>query len=159
MKKKGITLIELIVVMTIIIIITAASIPSFLKFTNTARLRAGARDITTALRTTRRLAITTRVARAVKIYLYDHEADQYKNAVTFYETADAIKTQWAAANIYFIDGTVPSTPSPSPHRLTFTFKPRGTTSCGAIRVVDPNDRYIKITVQGTTGRVKIGEIQ
>ncbi len=152
MKKKGVTLLEMIIVISIIIIITAASVPSFMKFTSTARLRAAARDITTALRSARRYAITTRVARAVKVYLYDYTDDTLQNAVSFYETADSIKTQRAAANIYFTDDTTAT-------YLTFSFSPRGTTDTDTIRVVDPNNRCIDITVQGTTGRVKIGEIQ
>ena len=146
-------MLEMIVVMVIIMMVTAASVPSFLKFANTSRLRASARDITTALRTARRLAITTRIARSVRIYFYDYTSETLQNAVSFYETADNIKTQRAAANIYFVD--VPDDP---PRSLRFRFSARGTTGGDRIRVVDPNNRYIDITVIGATGRVRIGGI-
>jgi prepilin-type N-terminal cleavage/methylation domain-containing protein len=128
--KTGVTLLEMIVVMAIIVIITAASIPSFLQFINTSRLRGSARDITTALRTARRLAITTRISRAVTIYLWDypdHESESIKNAVSFHETPDSIERQRAAANISFTDGAVPLV-STSKGYLRFRFSPRGTTA-------------------------------
>ena len=147
-------MLEMIVVMAIIMVVSAASLPSFLKFANTSRLRASARDITTALRTTRRLAITTRIARSVRIYFYDYTNEALQNAVSFYETADSIKTQRAAANIYFND--FPDEPPQT--SLNFQFTPRGTTSSDTIRVADPDNRYIDIAVTGATGRVRIGDI-
>ena len=152
-KNRGITLIEMIVVMSIIIIFTAASIPSFVNFTKTARLRAAARDITTALRSARRYAITTRISRDVTVYLYDYTVDSLKNAVSFYETGSSIETQRAAANVYFTDDTPAA-------ELTFTFTPRGTTTGDTITVAEgSSSRYINITVLGATGRVKIGDIE
>ena len=112
--KTGVTLLEMIVVMAIIIIITAASIPSFLKFINTSRLRGSARDITTALRTARRLAITTRIHRRVTVYLVNSATE---SAVSFYETPDSIELQRAAANIYFTDGTPQLTQSSISHSV------------------------------------------
>ena len=153
MKKRAFTMLEMIVVMVIIMMVTAASVPSFLKSANTSRLRASARDITTALRTARRLAITTRIARSVRIYFHDYTIETLQNAVSFYETADSIKTQRAAANIYFID-----VPDDFPTSLRFRFSARGTTGTDTIRVVDPNNRYIDITVIGATGGVSIGGI-
>ncbi len=154
MKKSAFTLLEMIVVMVIIMMVSAASLPSFLKFANTSRLRASARDITTALRTTRRLAITTRIARSVRLYLNDYAIESMRNAISFYETNTSIKLQRAAANVYFID-----VPDNSPTSLRFRFSARGTTGSDTIRVVDPNNRYIDITVVGATGRVRIGDIQ
>ena len=152
-KTTGFTILEMLIVLAIMTIITAASIPSFAKFTKTARLRASARDICTALRSARRLAITTRISRAVKIYLYDYSTvPSLQNTLTFYETADSVETRRAAANIYFNDDTIAE-------YLTFTFSARGTTSGDTITVVDPNDRYIDITIEGVTGRVRIGDIE
>ena len=150
--KTGVTLLEMIVVMAIIIIITAASIPSFLKFINTSRLRGSARDITTALRTARRLAITTRIHRRVTVYLVNSATE---SAVSFYETPDSIELQRAAANIYFTDGT-----PPADTELYFTFSPRGTAIVqDTIKIIDPNNRYIDIKVNPATGRVIIEDIQ
>jgi prepilin-type N-terminal cleavage/methylation domain-containing protein len=158
-KKRGVTLLEMIVVMAIIIIITAVSAPSFLKFTNTSRLRGSARDITTALRTARRLAITTRTSRAVAIYLWDYSDPSIRNAVSFHETRDSIERRRAAANISFTDGAVPLVPTTDGY-LRFNFSPRGTTqNVGTISVVDPDNKYIEITVNSATGRVKISEIK
>jgi prepilin-type N-terminal cleavage/methylation domain-containing protein len=151
-KKRGVTLLEMIVVMAIIVIITAASLPSFLKFINTSRLRGSARDITTALRTARRLAITTRISRTVTVYLNDYTPDFRRNSVSFYETPDSIELKRAAANIRFTYAGVDD-------HLDFNFSPRGTTSGNTIRVKDPDDKYIDITITTATGRVKIGDIQ
>ena len=152
-KKTGVTLLELLVVMTIISIITAASLPSFLKFTKTARLRACARDITTALRSARRYAITKRTAYAVTIYLNDYAITSMRNAISFYETANNVETKRSAANIYYTDDDV------AKKSLTFSFSPRGTTDGDTIEVWDSDYRHIKVAVQGTTGRVKVGDIE
>ncbi len=154
MKRRAFTLLEMIVVMVIIMMVSAASLPSFLKFANTSRLRASARDITTALRTARRLAITTRIRRSVTVYLNDYTADSMRNAVSFYETDTSIKLQRAAANVYFTDDNDPTAPY-----LTFRFSPRGTTGSGTIRVVDPNNRYVRVVVNAVTGRVRVGDIE
>ena len=153
-RKSAFTMIEMLIVLAIMVIVTAASIPSFMKFTNTARLRAAARDICTALRSARRYAITKRINYAVTIYLTDYSIDSMKNILSYYETADNVETQRAAANIYFTEKV-----DTSVDHFTFSFSPRGTTSGNTIRVVDPGDRYIDITVTAATGRVKIGDIQ
>ena len=151
MKKRGVTLLEMIVVMAIIIIITAASIPSFLKFINTSRLRAGARDICTSLRTARRYAITKRIKYATAIYGENYATASMKNAVSFYETADSIELKRLPTTISIVAPTV---------YQEIIFGPRGNVkgvSPSTIQV--ENDTHeIEITVANTTGRVKIGEI-
>ena len=151
MKKRGITLLEMIVVMTIIVIITAASIPSFLKFTNTARLRAGARDITTALRSARRYAITKRTAYAVTVYMNNYTVASLQNTMSFYETADSVELK-------SLPSTIRAT-STGYTALEYEFFPGGTIQVMPTMEVRNDDNYIEITVETATGRVKIGEIQ
>ena len=147
--KTGFTLLELLVVMTIIAIVTAASLPSFLKFTKTSRLRAAARNLTTALRTARRYAITKRTSYATAIYMND--CSNIKNAFTFYDSSGGRELKYAPANITF-------TAADTFKKLTF--KPRGTVDDAyTITVNDSEGRKIDITIQNVTGRIKIGPIE
>ena len=146
-------MLEMIVVMVIIMMVTAASVPSFLKFANTSRLRAAARDITTALRTARRYAITQRLEYAITIY---GTGAGIERAVSFYETADAVVLKRFPPTISAARGYHGSTSFAS---RTFTFTPLG--GCAAantIYVVDVEGNYIPITVLGATGRVRIYDI-
>lgn len=155
-RKTAVTLIEMLIVLAIMTIITAASIPSFMKFTNTARLRAGARDICTALRTARRYAITKRINYAVTIYC---TGASIKKTIGYYSTADTVELKKlpptiSASTAYHGD------PGTTGQSETFTFTARGTGTAGTIYVIDsetpPN--YIPITVVSATGRVKIYDI-
>ncbi len=154
MKRRGFKLIELIVVMAIMVIITASSIPSFLKFTKTARLRAAARDVTTAFRTARRYAITQRVDYAVTVYC---TGGSIEKAVSFYETADRPELKRFPPNIsantgYHGAGGIDESKE-------FIFAPIGRCkTAGTIYVVDSEQNYIPITVLGATGRVRIYDI-
>jgi Tfp pilus assembly protein FimT len=160
----GVTLLEMIIVMSIIVIITVASVPSFMKFASTARLRAAARDITTALRTARRYAITQRTDYAATLYTNVH--DSIENAVSFYETADSVELKHLPSTVQAFYGTAGTTEK----TVEIAFAPRGNitsvkvdgTSFGGpsvtVRVEDDSNK-IEITTQNTTGRVKIGEIE
>ena len=77
-----------------------------------------------------------------------------QNSVSFYEDPDSIELKRAAANIRFEENV-----DTGADHLEFSFSPRGTTSGDTIRVKDPNDKYIDITVIGATGRVKIWDIE
>lgn len=60
MLKRSFTIIELLVVLSIIILVLGISTPYFAKFAQKSKLEAAARDIATALRTARMYAITNR---------------------------------------------------------------------------------------------------
>ena len=162
MKKRAFTMLEMIVVVVIIMTITAASLPSFLKFANTSRLRAAARDITTALRTTRRYAITQRQTYATAIYVNDNVNIQ--NAVSVYETVDTVEVHRLPKTIRVQDDD-----GDEDVWLVFAFSPRGNRGSApprwgggtwdTIRVVDADNRYIDIIVNTLTGRVSVGEIR
>ena len=156
-RKTAVTLIELLIVLAIMTIITAASIPSFMKFTNTARLRAAARDICTALRSARRYAITTRdtIGYAVTIYC---TGGNIEKTIGYYSTADTIELKKLPPTIS--GHTEWHGLGSSDESKTFTFTARGTSAAGTIYAIDsqtpPN--YIPITVVSATGRVKIWDI-
>ena len=159
-KKNGFSLLELLVVMAIIVIVTAASLPSFLKFTKTARLRAAARDITSALRTARRYAITKRKDYPVVVCMNDLDTSSYsspvtvtlvKNAVTFYDTADTVELKHFPITVKGREGD-------DDGLMEFTFSSRGTAgSGGEVRVENDTD-FMEIKVLGVTGRVRIGSV-
>ena len=148
-RKTAFTMIEMLVVLAIMTIITIASVPSFMKFTNTARLRAAARDICTSLRTARRYAITKRTNYMVAIYT--NANDSIKNAVSFYSTADTVELKRMPPTVDAVD------PDGSDY-LEFTFSARGTTGNDTVQV-ENDDNRIDIIVVGVTGRVRIGDIQ
>ena len=154
MKDKGYTLLELVVVMGIAVLVIGMSVPSFVKFNNTARLRSAAREITSALRSARRYAITQCAEYATTIYMTYNL--NIKNAVSFYETPDSVKVKYLAGTIYACDAL--GGPEHLSEGRVFTFSPRGTTGGDTVYVVDADDRYIGITILGVTGRVKIGDI-
>ena len=155
-------MLEMIVVMAIIMMVTAASLPSFLKFANTSRLRAAARDISTSLRTARRYAITQRQTYATAIYVNDNT--NISNAVSVYETVDTVEVHRLPNTIRVQDDDGNETVW-----LVFAFSPRGNRGTAppgwgggqwaTIRVIDVENRYIDIEVNPGTGRVSIGEIE
>ncbi len=152
--NKAYTLLELIVVMGIAVLVIGMSVPSFVKFNNTARLRSAAREITSALRSARRYAITQCTEYITTIYMIGNS--NIENAVSFYETMDSVKVKYLAGTIYACD--ILGGPDFSSTGKVFTFSPHGTVGGGTVYVVDADDRYIGVTVLGVTGRVKIGDI-
>ena len=152
---SGMTLMELIIAMCIMVTIAAASIPSFIHFMAGSRIRGSAQNIVSALNGARRFAITQRVSRAV--YVYMDAAAGVANAVSFYETQDVQSIQYMGKNVTLEDEDTPAT-----QMLTFTFNARGGVSVSplnhTIRVKGPNNKYIDIDAIPATGNVRMGEL-
>ena len=155
-KNPGVTLIEMLIVLSIMTIITAASIPSFLKFTNTARLRAAARDICTSLRTARRYAITKRINYAVTIYCTGAKIEK---TIGYYSTADTVELKKFPPNITASTDYQGGADTQTSRMFTFTPIGACTSTNRTIYAVDSvGNHYIPITVLTATGRVKICDI-
>ncbi len=152
---RGFTLLELIICMAIMCLLAAASIPAFKDFTSGSRIRGSAQSIVAALRAARRIAITQRVSRAVSVYM--NTASGISNAVSYYDTADTVKLQYMAKNVYLLDT------GGANQVVTYTFNARGgvavTPSNNAIRVVGPLDKYIEVTTITATGHVRMGQLE
>lgn len=143
---RGFTLLELLVVMAIMALLTAMSAPAISGYLRGARLRGGARQVASALRQARQLAITERAQRAVILYHID-------NAVSIYEN-DSVVSRPLPGTIDLADGG--GNKIAPDGRVTFTA--RGTASNKTIRVYDTLDNFREITVVNATGRVRIGDV-
>ena len=149
LKFFGFTLLELLVVLAIMAMLTAMSVPAISGYIKGARLKGGAREIASALRQARTLAITQRARRAVILYHTD-------NAVSVYEN-DGLQYRYLpdTIDLYRVDGGSPDTDGTE----TVTFKPNGTTTDNdTFRVYDTANRYREITVNAAGG-VRVSEAQ
>ncbi len=71
-RSHAFTLIELVIVIAIISLLVFASLPTFRDFITTSRLRQGAYDIISALRTARSSSVTERLKFATLFYNYQN---------------------------------------------------------------------------------------
>ena len=152
-SKKGVTVMEMLVVLVIIGMLSLMAMPTFFAFTKNARLKGAARMISSSLRNARSYAITQRAIYTVDISLSD-------NSFLMIETITAVKRIYASdtgiIDIRNYDGTSPTGIG------TITFNPDGTAAStfteNSIRVYDPAEHYIEIRVYPATGSVKTGDI-
>ncbi len=155
-RAKGFTILELIVVIFIMGLVVATSIPSFLNFTRNAKLNGAARNIVSCLHSARQYAITNNLRCQVRIY--GKNGNPIKNAVLIYsedsygsenysERIERTLRMASGIYIYF----------QSTNEEIVTFEPTGGAEGSnpeTIRVGDgSNERGI--TVINATGRIKI----
>lgn len=150
---------ELIVVMAIASLITLASVPSFIGFTRTARLRHSAADISSALTSARRFAITRNLNYTVAIYCNDYVQDEsLKNSFWYWETAENWDRKLLHPTVV-IDSVTGGRAEPD-GTVSFTFTPRGTAvQGGTITLRDASDKTVEVAVLGPTGRVRVGDLE
>lgn len=167
-SPTGFTLIELIVVLTIISIIFGMSVPFFAKFTKGSKLKNAAANIGTVLRTARSYAVTKRKNHLVIIN--DKQDAGLYYAVKIYQTGDDAKTidKWhefpqgieidRITGFSNADVPFPYDISPPVNKPVIEFKPNGgAKQNGSIYIKDSDNKYKQIIVIGTTGRVKISD--
>ena len=160
--KKGVTIMEMLVVLVIIGMLSVIAMPTFFGFTKNSRLRGASRLITSALRNARSYAITQRINYTVAIYLTD-------NAVSIYETPDNVK-KINVSEPAVIDIRSPQSIPGSLGYREFTFRPDGTTTGTTDSIwvydkiteppsTDPSGvRFIEIKIYSATGSIKTGDI-
>ncbi len=165
-RVKGFTMAELLIVMIIMGMMAGVLLPTFFNFTKYSRLRAAARNITSALRNARSYAITQRKNYDCTIYLTD-------NAVSIYETPDFLKKLYMPENIDLTDRDNDTEGDPDGTDITFTFTSRGTASTDyptpvigerTMRIFDKigapaGSHYIELDVNNITGRVKMDNVE
>jgi prepilin-type N-terminal cleavage/methylation domain-containing protein len=143
-NKKGVTLIELIVVMVIIAIGAVLMAPNMGTWMANYRLRSTTRDIVSTMRTAQMKAVSTNMQYRVS---FDTVAKTYilERNSGGWQPDGAIQTLPTGIQISAI--TFPGDNA--------EFNPNSTSSSGSITLLNPKNTVRKITLTSSTGRVKI----
>ena len=139
-NKKGVTLIELVVVMAIIAIGAVLTIPNMRPWIQSYRLRGAARDITSILRTAQMKAVSNNM--------------EYQ--VSF--TGNTYILRRDSLGILIDEGATQTLPTgisiAPPANNPLTFRPNSSSNGGTI-VLDNTKTQRSITVSPITGRIRI----
>jgi prepilin-type N-terminal cleavage/methylation domain-containing protein len=148
MNKKGVTLIELVVVLVIIAIMAGLLAPNIGAWLPNYRLRSATRDIVSTMRTAQMKAVSNNIQYRVNL---DDAEIGVKGYVLQYQTTGG---NWVS------DGAVQSLPTgisisantlPGKHAA---FNPNSTSSAGSVTLISTKGTKT-ITVSPATGRVRI----
>ena len=147
-NKKGVTLLELVVVFIIIGIGAALLTPSIGPWLSNYRLRSAARDIVSTMRTAQMKAVSNNSPYRVNLNPGEIGANSY---ILERDTGGG----------YFADGALQTLPSgitisnntlPNEHA---EFNPNSTSSSGSVTLQDAKNNRKTITLTPSTGRVKL----
>ena len=145
MNKKGITLMELIIVMAIIALGAVLMVPNIGAWLPNYRLRSAARDIVSTMRLAQMKAVSTNVPYTVTF-------DEGNNAyIVQYQTTAGLKD----------DGATQLLPTGITMAINFggpnfaVFNPNSTSSSGNLRLQDSKGGQRTVTLLPTTGKIKI----
>ena len=165
-KSSGFTLIELMIVISIISILTAIAVPAVMNWLPTYRLNAAARDLYSNLQKARLQAVKENNNIPIRFdtgvvpgfYYFDTNGDaaytngefrielkNYNNDVDFKNPADSPSNNWNG--------------NPCTQATVITFNSRGTANSGSIyfdnRLDDPNNNYCNAITVRSTGSIKM----
>lgn len=149
-NKKGITLIELVVVFVIIAIGAVLLAPNIGAWLPNYRLRSAARDLASIMRTAQMKAVSTNVQ--YRVNLDDAEIG-----------VNAYILQYNTGGLWVNDGVIQGLPtgiSIPVASITFPgkhaeFNPNSTSSTGSVILQNTRGTQKRITLTSSTGRVKI----
>ncbi len=147
MDRKGITVIELVVVMVIIAIGAVLLIPNIGAWIPNYRLRSAARDICSTMRTAQIKAVSTNTAYGVE---FDLAGGSYILQV---QTTAGFKDEGAKQILPKGVNFVSASFSGGTPRVIFN--PNSTASSGSVVLKNPKGAQRRITVTAATGRVTI----
>jgi prepilin-type N-terminal cleavage/methylation domain-containing protein len=147
MNKKGVTLIELVVVMVIIAIAALLLVPNIGAWLPSYRLRGATRDIVSTMRTAQMKAVSTNTQYQVDFNVAGN------NYILQYQTTAGWVNEGATQNlprgVTFISaifsGGVPQA----------IFNSNSTSSAGSVTLQNTKGAQRKITLTSATGRAKI----
>jgi prepilin-type N-terminal cleavage/methylation domain-containing protein len=149
-NKKGITLIELIIVMVIIAIGATLVVPGIGVWLPNYRLRSGARDIVSTMRTAQMKAVSNNMQYRVNLNSGEVGANSY--VLQYFNTG----------GIWVNDGAIQTLPSGiiiSNNNLPndrAEFNPNSTSSSsGSVTLTNTKGTQKKITLTAATGRIRI----
>jgi type II secretion system protein H len=151
--SRGFTMIELVVVLAILGIVTAVSVPSLWTYIRTATLRAGAEEMVTVLNGARQLAIRTNTTVCVT---NDGTRAQYRVGTCTGAAWTGAETD-ADGNIRLANQLRVS----GSNHLCFNYLGAGSTTpapCtanGTLTVTNPSGGATLSVIMATTGRVRI----
>jgi len=147
MNKKGVTLLELIVVMVIIAIGALALAPNIGTWMTHFRLRSAARDVTSVLRTAQMKAVSNNIA-----YRVNFNAGS-NSFLLEYQTTAGFKPEGTSQKLPA--GVTISDVSFSGGVGYAVFNPDSTSSAGHVTLTDTKGTQRTINVSSSTGRVKV----
>ncbi len=147
MNKKGITLIELVVVMVIIAIGAVLLVPNIGVWLPNYRLRSGARDISSAMRTAQMKAVSNNLQYRVNLNPGDVGANSYVLQRNSGGWIDDEAIQTLPPGISITANTLPNQRA--------EFNPNSTSSSGSVTLQNTRGAQRRIALTSATGRVRI----
>ena len=145
MNRKGITLIELIIVFVIIAIGATLATPSINRWMPYYRLRSATRDVVSAMRVAQMKAVSNNLTYRI---VFDQPNNSY---IVQYQTTGGA---WLA------DGTTQTLPQGvgfvTDFGTTATFSPNSSATNGNIVLTNIKGMTKTIQLLGTTGRIRVG---
>jgi type IV fimbrial biogenesis protein FimT len=148
MNQKGVTLIELVVVMVIIAIGAALLVPNIGAWLPNYRLRSATRDVVSTLRTAQMKAVSTNIPYGVA---FD------ANSCQLYRSSGGLIPEGGAVNlptgVQFNNNTFPVNGALG--KPFAQFNSDSTSSPGGVSLLNTKGTQKRITLTTATGRVKI----
>jgi len=148
MNKKGITLIELVIVFVIIAIGAVLLVPNIGTWLPNFRLRSATRDVASILRTAQMKAVSTNIPFGVAF-----DANSYQ----LYRSSGGLIPEGSLvalpSGVQFKDNTFPL--NATLNKRFAEFNPNSTSSTGGVYLLNIKGAQKRITLTSATGRVKI----
>lgn len=145
--KKGVTLVELVVVMAIIALGAVLFVPNLGTWISYYRLRSATRDITSALRTAQMKAVSNNISYRVRFNAGEN------SFVILYQTTDDFKPEGPSQKLP--QGVAISEVSFSGGTDYVVFNRDSTSSAGHLTLSNAKGTKRTITVSSATGRVRV----
>ncbi len=170
MNKKGVTLVELVVVMVIIAIAAALAVPNIAAWLPNYRLRTATRDIVSTMRTAQMKAVANNTEYRVLFNPQD-PYDECKSTTNSYiiqvhtsSTANATSIPRQCEDYWSADGAV----QPLPKGIVLQgidlpgnnaqFNSNSTSSSGNVVLTNSKNKGRQIILYAATGRVRVVEV-